>query len=97
MEFKPTVNKKWLWTDYDSDLISGYTGANELRNACSNYVGFYTEFQVDYPSFNITNDQFKIKAEDIEVCFKNTSSFENDYKVFVTDYLKIITNWKDPP
>jgi len=56
MEFKSTVNHKWLFTDSDANLISGYGGPNELQNKCTAFVGFYSEFEVDYTLFNVSHE-----------------------------------------
>ncbi len=73
-------------------------GVPALSNDCAAWVGFYTEFDVDYGKFiNRTNNEtYTASGGDMKVCFKNTTVL-NATDVFVTDLLSNVTVWPTPP
>ncbi len=67
--------------------------APALSNDCTAWLGFYTEFDVDYSKFiNLTNTSYTATGGDMKVCFKGPTAL-NATDVYVSDLLTNVTAW----
>jgi hypothetical protein len=69
-----------------------YPDTPELDNNCNFFSGFYMDFSVNYATFG--NNGYNPSGSDVELCFMNyTAVPANIGKIYVSDYLKKVTNW----